>query len=117
MLYKSDKLAEAIDPSMKGDIPAKEVANVLQIGLLCTQASASFRPSMAEVVLMLTNKEKEIPAPNQPPFLNASALNPTSSTRSYSSQSLVSNAVTRVEASYTSSEISSSNSSERLTRI
>ncbi|KAF4381585.1 hypothetical protein F8388_021213 [Cannabis sativa] len=118
-LYKSDKLAEAVDPSTKGEIPAKEVAKVLQIGLLCTQASASFRPSMTEVVSMLTNKEKEIPAPNQPPFLNATALNPTSFTGSYSSQSLVSNStpITRVEASYTSTEISSSNSSEGQTRI
>jgi hypothetical protein len=47
---------------------------VLQIGLLCTQASAALRPSMSEVVEMLNNEECVIPSPKQPPFLNASVL-------------------------------------------
>ncbi|PON84234.1 Serine/threonine protein kinase [Trema orientale] len=115
-LYKLDRLAEAIDPCLKNEFPAKDVAKVLQIGLLCTQASVALRPSMDVVVSMLTNKEKEIPIPNQPPFLNASVLDPASSTRSYSTQSLVSNALTKVEASYSSSEMSSSNSSDVQTR-
>lgn len=117
-LYKSDKLDEAVDPNLKGNFPVKEVSNVLQIGLLCTQASAPLRPSMAEVVSMLTNEEREIPTPNQPPFLNAAVLDPTSSSRSFSSQSLPSNALPKAEASYTSSDfISSANSSEWPTRM
>lgn len=47
---------------------------MLQIGLLCTQASQTLRPSMSEVVQMLTDIEYEIPSPKQPPFLNASVL-------------------------------------------
>ncbi|KAL5572758.1 hypothetical protein UlMin_022355 [Ulmus minor] len=111
-LYKSSKLVEVVDPLLNGDFPTKDACNVLQIGLLCTQASVVLRPSMAEVVSLLTDKDKEIPAPKQPPFLNASILEPASSnTRSSSTQSFVSNALTKGEASYTSSAVSSSRSS------
>ncbi|EEF51974.1 BRASSINOSTEROID INSENSITIVE 1-associated receptor kinase 1 precursor, putative [Ricinus communis] len=78
--YKARTLAEAIDPALKDEHPGKDAENVLQIGLLCTQASASLRPSMTEVVEMLTNKECEIPTPMQPPFLNASVLSAGGST-------------------------------------
>ncbi|WRX17977.1 Protein kinase domain - like 10 [Theobroma cacao] len=54
----------------------REASSVLLVGLLCTQASAALRPSMAEVVQMLTDKSCEIPSPKQPPFLNASVLSP-----------------------------------------
>lgn len=72
--YKGNTITDAIDPCLKGRFSEEEAANVLQIGLLCTQASSALRPSMAEVVQMLTNRECEIPKPKQPPFLNASVL-------------------------------------------
>jgi len=56
---------------------------VLQIGLLCTQAFAALRPSMFEVVEMLSNEECVIPSPQQPPFLNASVLNLDDTTTTY----------------------------------
>lgn len=102
-------MAEAADPRLRNDFPAKEVSTVLQIGLLCSQASAALRPSMQEVVLMLTtNKEREIPAPGQPPFVNASVLRSSSSIRSCS---LASNTFTKYEASYSSTDLSSPRSS------
>ncbi|KAF3444627.1 hypothetical protein FNV43_RR14320 [Rhamnella rubrinervis] len=107
-LYKSNELAEAVDHCLEDDFPANEASNVLQIGLLCTQASITLRPSMVEVVTLLTKKEPEIPVPSQPPFLNASALEPTSSIRSYGTHSIASNTFTKVEASSTSTELSSS---------
>lgn len=73
--YKSNNLTKSIDVSLEGEFPLEEASNVLQIGLLCTQASVPLRPSMCEVVKMLTNKEGLIPSPKQPPFLNASLLN------------------------------------------
>ncbi|PQQ15809.1 cysteine-rich receptor-like protein kinase 42 [Prunus yedoensis var. nudiflora] len=109
-LYISNDLARAVDPCLRDDFPVEEASRVLQIGLLCTQASVALRPSMAEVVAMLTNKERAaIPNPNQPPFLNAtggSTIN-----RSYSANSSVSNALTKVVASCTSTESSSMPSS------
>ncbi|OMO67589.1 hypothetical protein COLO4_30090 [Corchorus olitorius] len=74
--YKDNKITEAIDASLNGKFNKKEASNVLLVGLLCTQASVALRPSMAEVVKMITDANYEIPSPKQPPFLNASVLSP-----------------------------------------
>ncbi|XVE67891.1 hypothetical protein DITRI_Ditri09bG0024300 [Diplodiscus trichospermus] len=111
-LYRSDRLAEAVDRSIRDEISAKQAPNVLQIGLLCTQASVPLRPSMAQVVHMLTDEACDIPKPKQPPFLNAALLEPESSTRSCSTDSFISNAVPTIQGSSTSSEPSSTYSSE-----
>lgn len=107
---------ESIDPRLEGDFPAKEASRVLQIGLLCTQASVALRPSMDEVVQMLINRDGEIPVPNQPPFVTASALNPASSDRSSSVNSLILNALTKMGASGTSTESSTMPSSDEPSR-
>ncbi|XP_076925281.1 cysteine-rich receptor-like protein kinase 42 [Bidens hawaiensis] len=77
-LYKEGVVTEAIDPLLNGEFPEHEALEVMQIGLLCTQASAALRPSMAEVVEFLTTKAEDrvtpMPVPNQPPFLNARSL-------------------------------------------
>lgn len=100
-------MAEAVDHCLEDDFPANEASNVLQIGLLCTQASINLRPSMAQVVTLLTNKGRAVPVPNQPPFLNASVLEPSSSVRSPSTHSLASNTFIKVEGFSTSTELSS----------
>ncbi|KAI3761913.1 hypothetical protein L1987_52336 [Smallanthus sonchifolius] len=75
-IYNEGVVSEAIDPLLKGDFPEHEALKVLKIGLLCTQASATLRPSMEEVVEFFTTnvREQQIPVPQQPPFLNARAL-------------------------------------------
>lgn len=82
--YKSNTLVETVEECLRDNFPPKLASDVLQIGLLCTQASVSLRPSMSEVVQMLTKKHYPIPSPMQPPFLNASVLGPNSSTNSTS---------------------------------
>ncbi|XP_027073599.1 cysteine-rich receptor-like protein kinase 42 isoform X1 [Coffea arabica] len=74
--YQTDKLEELVDPCLKGNFPALEAWNVLKIGLLCGQASATSRPSMVEVVQMVTVPNCAIPEPNQPPFLNSNSSFP-----------------------------------------
>ncbi|KAJ4840195.1 hypothetical protein Tsubulata_002946 [Turnera subulata] len=74
--YKAETITSSIDSGLYGRFSEKEAARVLQIGLLCTQASPTLRPSMEEIVQMLTDSECEIPSPKQPPFLNASVLSP-----------------------------------------
>lgn len=114
--YKMDKLTESVDPSLKGDFPTAEAFNVLKIGLLCTQASATLRPSMDGVVEMLTDTNCQTPDPNQPPFINASLL-AANSTGSYSStSSLLRNAFNKFETSYTSTDSSSLQSSKEPAR-
>ncbi|KAF6135020.1 hypothetical protein GIB67_014069 [Kingdonia uniflora] len=73
--YGSGRLCEAVDPSLEGVFQESEAARVLQIGLLCTQASADLRPSMSMVVKMLTDNF-DIPNPSQPPFLNSNNVKP-----------------------------------------
>ncbi|KAF8037042.1 hypothetical protein BT93_B0075 [Corymbia citriodora subsp. variegata] len=80
--YKSNNLAACIDPALRGEFPILEASNVIQISLLCTQASVELRPSMSGVVEMLHNKDRVVPQPKQPPFLNASVLCDKSSNRS-----------------------------------
>ncbi|KAK3439928.1 hypothetical protein EUGRSUZ_B00261 [Eucalyptus grandis] len=72
--YKSNNLAACIDPTLQGKFPILEASNVLQISLLCTQTSMELRPPMPGVVEMLHDKDRVVPQPNQPPFLNASVL-------------------------------------------
>ncbi|KAK7365179.1 hypothetical protein VNO80_14037 [Phaseolus coccineus] len=76
-LYQSNRLAEAVDPCLGNEFPAREASRVFKIGLLCTQASASLRPSMAQVACMLSNSSLDVPIPKQPPFLNSRLLNQT----------------------------------------
>ncbi|KAK4846685.1 hypothetical protein QYF36_020834 [Acer negundo] len=106
-LYRLNQLIEAVDPNLKDDFPAKEACSVLRIGLLCTQATVALRPSMAQVIQMLTDENCEIPIPNQPPFLNANVYNQAGSTSPRSTYSFITNAAAKIEVSYTSSESSS----------
>ena len=115
-LYRSNRLVDAVDPCLQDEFPSQEASCVLQIGLLCTQASAALRPSMAQVVHFLTNNDCEIPTPNQPPYMNTSLLKTENSRRSYSINSWVSNGPTEIEASSTSLESSSMHSSDGQTR-
>lgn len=106
-------MAEAVDSSLGDDFPATEASRVFHIGLLCTQASASLRPSMAQVVLLLSNSNVDVPTPSQPPFLNTGVPDSDSSIRSYSTSSFVSNALKKIGVSNSFSESSSSGSSDR----
>ncbi|KAG2395077.1 LRR receptor [Vigna angularis] len=48
-----DLVDKAIDPN---EYDVEEVQNIIEIALLCTQASASTRPTMTEVVMLLKSK-------------------------------------------------------------
>ncbi|XP_047182161.1 cysteine-rich receptor-like protein kinase 42 isoform X2 [Vigna umbellata] len=116
-LYRSNTLTEAVDPCLGDDYPATGASRVFQIGLLCTQASASLRPSMSQVVYMLINSNEDVPTPNQPPFLNTGMLDSDSSIKSYSTNSFISNALKKIGASsYSYSESSCSRNSDGPSR-
>ncbi|TKY50451.1 Cysteine-rich receptor protein kinase 42 [Spatholobus suberectus] len=114
-LYKSNRLAEAVDPCLGDDFPPAEASRVFQIGLLCTQASASLRPSMAQVVCMLSNSNLDVPIPKQPPFLNSRLLDQTAPL-GFSTDSSSTNAFKKIGVSYSSSESSSTCSLIRPSR-
>ncbi|XP_013647771.2 cysteine-rich receptor-like protein kinase 42 [Brassica napus] len=108
-LYRLNRLVEALDPCLNDEKLLQvqgsqaEVCKVLCVGLLCAQASPSLRPSMEEVISMLTERDYPIPSPTNPPFLRISSL----ATECSSTASCSSNSTTMVKtdlASYTSSE-------------
>ncbi|XP_031385041.1 cysteine-rich receptor-like protein kinase 3 [Punica granatum] len=70
-MYSSGRLCEAVDPVLKGKFRGEDVSRILQIALLCVQASADLRPRMSMVVKMLSD-DCDIPSPTQPPFLSSS---------------------------------------------
>ena len=45
-----------------------EVLRCVQMGLLCVQDQAADRPTISDVVSMLTNETMLLPAPKQPAF-------------------------------------------------
>lgn len=65
-LYKEEKLVELVDPDL-GMYPEDEVVRYMKVALFCTQAAAKRRPSMNQVVDMLSRSirlnEKEITPP------------------------------------------------------
>ncbi|GJT22704.1 G-type lectin S-receptor-like serine/threonine-protein kinase CES101 [Tanacetum coccineum] len=46
----------------------KEVMTSIHVGLLCVQDHAIDRPTMSEVISMLTNENMHLPEPKQPAF-------------------------------------------------
>ena len=59
-----------MDPLLD-DVSSIHVAlKYVNIGLLCVQESAADRPTMSDVVAMLSNESAALPYPKQPAFMN-----------------------------------------------
>ncbi|XP_024316580.1 putative serine/threonine-protein kinase [Brachypodium distachyon] len=54
LLYQEDRLLEMVDASIKDDCPEAEVLRYAKVGLACTQAAPAGRPTMSQVVKMLS---------------------------------------------------------------
>ncbi|KDP20844.1 hypothetical protein JCGZ_21315 [Jatropha curcas] len=67
-LWCEGSVSEIVDPSLKGSYNPNDVSRCIQIGLLCVQENAMDRPTMLEVVLMLSS-ETPLPTPKQPAFV------------------------------------------------
>jgi len=62
-----------IDPN---EYDAEEVKKIIEIALLCTQASAATRPTMSELVVLLKSKSLvEQLRPTMPVFVEAKMMN------------------------------------------
>ena len=85
-------MEEAIDPN---EYDAEEVKRIIEIALLCTQATATMRPTMSEVVSLLKSKNSvEHLRPTMPVIVGTNVMNPegnsTSSSNATASISVVS---------------------------
>ncbi|GAV77785.1 Pkinase_Tyr domain-containing protein, partial [Cephalotus follicularis] len=61
-LWKEGNLKNIIDSSMGESYPADDVLRCIQIGLMCMQEHATYRPNMSAVVSMLGN-DVSLPSP------------------------------------------------------
>ncbi|KAL8199678.1 hypothetical protein R6Q57_013246 [Mikania cordata] len=59
---------ELMDPALEDTCTPKEVMTCIHVALLCGQDHAMDRPTMSEVVSMLTNENMHLPDPKPPAF-------------------------------------------------
>lgn len=85
-LYEAGKLEEMVDPAV-GTYPKEEAIRYLKVALFCTQAAAARRPSMLQVVKMLSKpiriNESELTAPG---YINEYKSNDSKATASTGSR-------------------------------
>ncbi|KAK3184322.1 hypothetical protein Dsin_031608 [Dipteronia sinensis] len=81
-LWTNGTAIELLDPVLLGgrQLPKLEVLKCIHIGLLCVQEAAADRPTMSQIVMMLSNHTMTAPPPSRPAFF-VSQGGPGSNTR------------------------------------
>ncbi|KAM4087674.1 hypothetical protein ACB094_07G012800 [Castanea mollissima] len=69
-LWTSDRGSDLVDPLLDDVSSVRAALKYVNIGLLCVQESAADRPTMFDVVTMLSSESMALPYPKQPAFLN-----------------------------------------------
>ena len=68
-LWNEGKVLELIDPVILHEsCPPSEILRCIHVGLLCVQDHALDRPTMMDVVSMLSNEALQLSPPKQPAF-------------------------------------------------
>ncbi|KAL4559526.1 hypothetical protein LXL04_031667 [Taraxacum kok-saghyz] len=67
-LWNEGKGLELMDPVLEDSCTPMEVMTCIHVGLLCVQDHAVDRPTMSEVISMLTNEHMHLPEPKRPAF-------------------------------------------------
>ncbi|TYI42237.1 hypothetical protein ES332_A01G084000v1 [Gossypium tomentosum] len=73
-LWISSRPLELMDIVMKDSSCANAAIRYINIALLCVQEHAADRPTMSEVVLMLSNELTSLPSPKKPAFSNVRSM-------------------------------------------
>lgn len=73
-MWKDDRAWELIDPTLQNEASYLILNRYINVGLLCVQEDAADRPTMFEVVSMLTNETFNLPHPQQPAFSSIRGL-------------------------------------------
>ncbi|KAM5547859.1 receptor-like serine/threonine-protein kinase SD1-8 [Rosa sericea] len=69
-LWISGRCEEMIDPTLADSSSRDGLVLCIQVGLLCVQDCAEDRPTMSEVVSMLSTEGASLPKPKQPMYSN-----------------------------------------------
>ncbi|KAK9946047.1 hypothetical protein M0R45_011529 [Rubus argutus] len=72
-LWKEGSCMELMDSTLRASCSSGEVIRCIQIGLLCVQERAIDRPTMSDVVSLLSNQSFALPLPKEPAFLSHSS--------------------------------------------
>ncbi|CAI0468114.1 unnamed protein product [Linum tenue] len=89
--YRNGTYISLVDPYLRNDVVSgAEIARCINIGLLCVQANADDRPTIAAVALMLTSHYMTLPLPSEPGFFTGGG----SSSWGYSSRTSRARSVT-----------------------
>lgn len=67
-LWKEGRGIELMDPTLAETCISDQLLRCVQIGLLCVEENAAHRPTMSEVISMLTNESMKLPVPTKPAF-------------------------------------------------
>eukprot|EP01018_Ginkgo_biloba_P030394 Gb_19704 [translate_table: standard] len=68
-LHEQNRLQELMDPDLVSTYSKEEVIRVIEVALLCTQASPTMRPPMSRVVAMLSGDAEVIPVTSRPGYI------------------------------------------------
>ncbi|KAF8689278.1 hypothetical protein HU200_042071 [Digitaria exilis] len=79
-LYEEGKWSELIDSSLVPMHESAEMMRCMNIGLLCVQENAADRPTMLDVIAMLSSKTKILDKPKHPAYFNVRVGNEEAST-------------------------------------
>ncbi|KAK8479300.1 hypothetical protein V6N12_067096 [Hibiscus sabdariffa] len=79
-LWQEDKALDLMDERVRWSCNASEFMRCVHVGMLCVQEDPSERPTMADVVLMLSTQNLSLPNPKQPAYLTRKPLSATTST-------------------------------------
>ncbi|XP_022892499.1 G-type lectin S-receptor-like serine/threonine-protein kinase At4g03230 isoform X1 [Olea europaea var. sylvestris] len=81
-LWSENKALNLVDPILLESCEKSEVIKCINVGLLCVEEDPSDRPTMSNVVLMLSGKTIVVPVPKQPAFVMRKRVFSTSSSSS-----------------------------------
>ncbi|WVZ04018.1 hypothetical protein V8G54_024824 [Vigna mungo] len=95
-LWKEGAPLQLVDPSLSESFDVDEVKRCIQVGLLCVAHYANDRPTMSDVVSMLTNESSIVTLPQRPAFY----LERGCSDKKISSEELNSNSMDEITASF-----------------
>uniref|UniRef100_A0A0D9YFW1 non-specific serine/threonine protein kinase n=2 Tax=Oryza glumipatula TaxID=40148 RepID=A0A0D9YFW1_9ORYZ len=69
-LWREDRWFDLVDPTTRDSCPEHRVLRCVHVGLMCVQENAADRPTMNDVISMLTSESITLPDPKQPAFLS-----------------------------------------------
>lgn len=68
MLWKENSMLELMHPTLRDSCSEEQILRCLNVALLCVEDSPEDRPSMEDVISMLTSEGVKLPLLKQPAF-------------------------------------------------